>query len=296
MTAIDSYSKYYKDCQQVYDGNGDISVDHSTVLTSVNRSDILSLDASIIDRIHNDFDNRLKDADKTTIVKNKYTKDKNNIVLVAIDYCSDLDGLGVLMDSVMPHLEQMFQSYLIVDRAFGLRSVPIKEMNSGTWLWHYDNYPDEVWKIIIYLTDVDEGSAPFEYLWNEEQAKGYRMSPTIPPKYKGSRIPQDVLSSALESGFKPVKTVGERGLAIFFQPNIVHRATCAHKQIRDVLTLQVRPCHIKPQRYISVKHTGCFLHDSYNTDPMNLEPALSNNKSKIQKWKRYQDIANDSEL
>ena len=280
MNPIKQYRTYYEKCKSLSLNEDDLNVYPIKEMPANDSSEYMDA----LNRLYDGFKARIEDSMFTTIVKNKYAEKGNNIALVTVDYCADLEGLNELATFFMPQLKSIFGCNVIVDRAYGLRTVSASGKDTGPLLWHFDNYPREIWKIIIYLTDVDKDNAPFVYLYNDDEQSGYQVEPSIPPCYSSSRIPLDIIQKAKEMGFEEKVFVGKYGSAIIFNTNNAHRATHAIGGLRDVMTLQVRPCDFEPDKYVSTAWTGGVVHHSYNPDPFDLNPALADtNVRKVKK-------------
>jgi hypothetical protein len=138
-------------------------------------------------------------------------------------------------------------------------------------MWHYDEHPREVAKLLIYLTDVEEGTAPFEYLVASD---GRAVIGRANPLKGGSRISNDRIDAMVERGCTVRTLTGPQGTMAVFDDNIVHRATLAARRHRDVLTLQVRPARAPRRPFVDARWTGSFPHRAYNVDPNVLTPTL----------------------
>jgi hypothetical protein len=184
-----------------------------------------------------------------------------------------IDGLEELCAPIMQQLERkVYGSYAIVDKVYIYRSVISRHIPRDSWLWHYDNHPHELLKLMIYLNDVSDESAPFEYLRCAKSLKPVPGSP-LAPLYGHSRISEQILRRYLSNGFESHKVTGPRGTMILFDNNMVHRANLASHKYRDVLIFQVRPSTFSAQSYIDPRWTGSFQHASFNPDPNELTPS-----------------------
>jgi hypothetical protein len=126
-------------------------------------------------------------------------------------------------------------------------------------------------KVMIYLTDVDETSAPLEYIRARDTARPLYGAP-LAPTHGSSRIPADQVE--LADGFEKHAVVGPRGTVIIFDDNIVHRGTLAQTAHRDVVVLQVRPASVRAEPRISPSWTGSFNDRDINVNPTDLTPHI----------------------
>lgn len=217
-------------------------------------------DQDAIDRFYNtlffDFGRKLDVSEVAAQVKQRLDKvpvHKNGLLA---DYSGifNFEGLGKLADEIIPVLEKnLYGCNLFVDKIYCYRNHHTGT-RSSSWLWHYDNNPDEVVKIIVYLTDVDDKSGPFEYALKANGAPDFRHTTRSgynhwkkPPN--NSRIPEGEIG-------KTIRVSGEAGTLVVFNNNIVHRANVPSPgKTRDIITLRVRPT-IKPvDNYVDSRWT-----------------------------------------
>lgn len=185
-----------------------------------------------------------------------------------------LDGLRELCEPLVRELEeQLYGSFVLVDKVYVYRSVASSEVPRASWLWHFDNHPREMLKVMIYLTDVHARSAPFEYVRDRAGAP----VPGVPltPMFGRSRVPSATIDAIVAAGGSREAVTGPRGTVIVFDDNVVHRATVAEEDHRDVLVLQVRPSLFEPVPRIDPRWTGSFRHWAIQANPWELAPRLN---------------------
>ena len=175
-------------------------------------------------------------------------------------------GVETLCAELLPAIErQVFGCYVIVDKVYIYRNLVSRQPPQASWLWHYDNHPTEVLKLMIYLTDVTERTAPLEYLRHRESHKALNFVPR--PMLGDSRISPSRVQRYLDNGYEAHKATGPRGTTILFDDNVVHRANIAENAHRDVLVYQLRPTTFRPRARIDRCWTGSFEHVDVNPDP-----------------------------
>ncbi len=195
------------------------------------------------------------------------------IISVQLKNPFEVAGLEELCCPIMQELEQkIYGSYVIVDKVYVYRNTVSRQIPTESWLWHYDNHPHEVLKVLIYLTDVTETSAPFEYLRCTKSLKPVHCSP-LTPLYGHSRVAQSAVARYFASGFESHKVTGPKGTMILFDNNVTHRANLASEHCRDVVIFQVRPATFSAQRYIDSRWTGSFQHTCFNANPRDFKPS-----------------------
>jgi len=108
----------------------------------------------------------------------------------------------------------------------------LKKDGYASETWHWDNNPDFVFKIMIYLNDITEKQGPFEYKYPIEYKEHDNSD-------RNSRI------NISEVG---KKVVGKKGTTIIFPTNIVHKGNYVRKGYRDVIIASmILPIGYRPQ-------------------------------------------------
>jgi len=243
----------------------------------------------MIERIHNDVKSqfgRSKNCYFFPRLKLEFIPDKTadipavtnqEVIVVQLKNSLDIDGLEDLCFPIIQELERkVYRSYAIVEKVFVYRTPLCRQVPRASWLWHYDNHPHEILKILVYLTDVDERSGPFEYLRSTQSFQPVPGSP-LAPLYGNSRVPDRTIRRCLQNGFEGHKVVGPTGTMILFDNNIIHRGNLAKDTQRDVLVLQVRPAAFKARPCIDRRWTGSFPHEDFSADPGEITPRIRSN-------------------
>lgn len=183
-----------------------------------------------------------------------------------------IDGLEELCAPLVTQLERrVYGSYAMVDKVYAYRSPISRQSPQSSWLWHYDNHPHEVLKLMIYLNDVSEQSAPFQYLRSVKSLDPVLGS--LSPLYGESRVSNSFVTGHLMNGFEIHKVIGPAGTLILFDNNIIHKGTIASETYRDVLTLQFRPVPHKHRPHVDPRWTGTFEHSPFNRNPSDVRPT-----------------------
>ena len=170
------------------------------------------------------------------------------------------EDLKIISNYIVPHLENtMYGCHLYVDKIYIYRTTKCERDSS--YIWHYDNNPNEIVKNIIYLNDVDEDNSPFEYL-SKPNGKGYMFNSYRqgPEKWNkapnGSRVTEEVKELKV-SGHTSQKVTGPKGTTFAFNNNTCHRANPVIKGYRDVVNIRVKPT-INKINYIDGNYTSSF--------------------------------------
>lgn len=170
--------------------------------------------------------------------------------------CHDIEGLETLCQKVMPEVEkQIYGSYVEVASSFAEMKFVTKNIIAKGGLFHSDRHYEDTIRMIVYMCDVDEDNAPFEYIRHKETKKTVRIKTADHPKYtKNGRISEESLNNYLKNGYERVKVTGKKGTTILFDSKIIHKANTPKNTTRIVLVLPIRPAIFKPARYVDPKH------------------------------------------
>jgi glycosyltransferase involved in cell wall biosynthesis len=186
-----------------------------------------------------------------------------------------IDGLRELCDPLLVELERsVYGSYTIADKVYVYRTMVSGAGPQKSWLWHFDNHPREMLKVMIYLSDVGDGNAPFEFIRRRSTGAPLYGSP-IAPTFGTNRLSEAEIARRLESGWERCRMTGPRGTTILFDDNVVHRGTIARTGHRDVVVFQVRPVPFPVANHIDARWTGTFGHRQFHLDPDDLQPQPS---------------------
>ena len=203
-------------------------------------------------------------------------RDKDVISLQLRDAVA-VDGVRELSAALLPEIERaLFGSFVVVDKVYVYRNLVTRQAEQVSWLWHYDNHPTEVIKVMIYLTDVGERNAPFEYVRHGQTGEPYMFNPL--PLLGHSRIAASRVERHLHDGYEAFKATGPRGTLLIFDDNVLHRATFAREGYRDVLVYQIRPATFRPEPRLDPRWTGSFEHDDFNLDPNDYQVRVKRTK------------------
>ena len=136
-------------------------------------------------------------------------------------------------------LRAYFKSWYRLYSVACYRSVPSSDPQ-GAWLWHIDNYPPAVKKIMLYLTDCEPKLGTTSFV-SPAQTKALRGSGYF-GIYPYERS-EDLSSFAARAKIDPnIQTCTiEAGSALFFDNNTLHRANIPEVGFRDVITFTVLP-------------------------------------------------------
>lgn len=188
----------------------------------------------------------------------------------------NLSSIERIAQETVPYLEQHIYgcpAYIFGCYVYQTHTAIQSRQSIGSLMWHYDNHPKEVIKIMVYLNDVDEDTAPFEIIRNKETKQALKME-THRISHKSwkktaSRCSEPFIRDQVENGYEKYKILGSPGTVCIFDNNIVHRANPAKKRPRNVVVFMAKPIGVsrKPDNYISKEHTGTNWHEDTFPDP-----------------------------
>lgn len=181
---------------------------------------------------------------------------KNTIV-------NNLHMINNLYNKLLPSIEKnIYNSNVkVVDINAYKNCINTLKKGHSSWLWHFDNHPDEMIKMMIYLTDVDEESSPLEIIVDENdnpiKLQSNRRIPEdfnsytpqyFTHQYNGNRMGEKDILELKEIGYKSKTIYGKKGTIILFSENIIHRATYPKTKERNVINTVLAPT-LKNQMY-----------------------------------------------
>jgi glycosyltransferase involved in cell wall biosynthesis len=266
------YSTHYAQARRAYHGSAPAD-GRSTceigvrILSDTDRAAISSDYGALVDRVaHSAATAMTQSADR------RFFPDAIDPITIELGDPFGLDGLNELCDPLLSSLEQsVYGCHTIADKVYVYRTLASRARPQKSWLWHFDNHPREVLKVMIYLTDVTDDTAPFEYIRDCVTGRPLMGSP-LAPTFGTSRLPAGRIDRQLRGGFERVRVTGPRGTIILFDDNIIHRGTIAASGHRDVIVFQVRPALFKASPHIDKRWTGTFGYRQFPLDPNELSP------------------------
>ena len=107
--------------------------------------------------------------------------------------------------------------------------------------WHWDTLPNGLTKAIIYLTDVDDTHGCMVVMLHNGTRAAFKMAGTKAWGKLASpaSVPKEWLLDLMDRGYRPTCADGAAGTAVFFDTNIVHRASRpAAGNVRDSINLE----------------------------------------------------------
>jgi hypothetical protein len=186
------------------------------------------LDASIASAMKAKVD-RLFDSDAETF-------QVSSGLIRLIDGAEQLPEVTRLLNGRVEQIvEGYFRSHFKLYNMSFYRIIPDKCTPTSSFLWHFDNSPDEEIKLMIYLDDVreDTGAFRFKSLDTSEQARARGFWHR--DDYECARdIIEDPSSTVVAEG-------GPGTIVLFRQGRVVHKATAPTREHRDAVNMVIIP-------------------------------------------------------
>tara|TARA_Y100000114_G_scaffold157162_1_gene187597 strand:+ start:5200 stop:6018 length:819 start_codon:yes stop_codon:yes gene_type:complete len=253
---MQTYKEHYLKCKKNYTSHNEVFFQKNEKL--YNDLYDLRLDSQLITQT----DSYKKNLDlASNEIKSRIDSKSGTIekqMAIYLDKWKDIPSVCSLVDIIMPQLEaKVFKSYVNLEFLYIYRNKPAQKEESS-WLWHYDDCPDEFLKLVIYLNDVTETNGCFQYLSTEDEfypkAKTNRVCPNhtgYPQVFPKSRIPEREIQKQISKGCHLKSLTGPKGTYALMTPNIYHRATVPknNDNPRDCMFFFIRPSLSKRPSY-----------------------------------------------
>lgn len=177
-----------------------------------------------------------------------------------------IDGyeqLPELLGYVAGYLEQTllayYRSHFKIFAVTVYRIVPDDNAPQSSFLWHFDNAPDQELKLMIYLDDVVEETGAFRFKSREDSERARKLGFWHRDQYDlGRPVFDDEESTCIVEG--------PPGTGVIFQPGrVVHKATAPRRDHRDVAVLVINPSliywreHLARNRHLLSTNAGLCL-------------------------------------
>lgn len=140
--------------------------------------------------------------------------------------------VALICPDIAATIEEYFGSYFKIFSAEMYRIVPSQKTPDASGLWHTDNYPPGMVKIMAYLTACDEKTGALKvHPWPRTRQllrRGFFNRSNIAP-----------YEDLLENDWIPIE--GPPGTILLWDSNICHRATPPAAGIRDAIAFKFIP-------------------------------------------------------
>jgi hypothetical protein len=145
--------------------------------------------------------------------------------------------LGCLAPPVTETLERFYRSHFKIYFIDVHRLIPMDGPPVSSWLWHSDNNPAPVLKVMVYLTDTTEQTGAF-------RAVPWPLSRSILRRGFRDRNHAEPFLAELNDRANQVIMEGKPGTVMIFTNNLLHKATPPRERFRDTVVFEVCPSPI----------------------------------------------------
>ena len=170
--------------------------------------------------------------------KNHSSKTGDPSFVQIIEPTMRMEGMTDFIDKeVEDILHTFFKSYFKIYRASLYRTLPKSdsyENLKNAWRWHRDSYPSEIVKVMFYLTDTDRHTGAL-------RVHSYDSSRDLLAEGFLDRYQDGQYIEKLDDPKRFNWLEGKAGTILFFDDNLVHRATPPETGYRDVIVFEVMP-------------------------------------------------------
>jgi hypothetical protein len=177
-----------------------------------------------------------------------------------------IDGyeqLPDVVDHLAGHIEEVlhayYRSHFKIYAVTVYRHVPDEAAPHSSFLWHFDNAPDQQLKLMVYLDDVVEETGAFRFKSREQSERARKLGFWHRDQYElGRPVFDDPESTRVLEG--------PPGTSVIFQPGrVVHRGVAPRRDHRDVAVLVINPSliywreHLARNRHLLSTNAGLCM-------------------------------------
>lgn len=230
---MNTYNEHYQQCKRIFESKNE-------------KANILNLDF-----IENIFD--VKDPVFDDVVDEVgQALDRQDLVVYRefskhIKEPRNMPSLRTLAKQITEQIEeQIFGCYFNIEFIHCYENLYKETQESSSWLWHFDNCPDECVKVAFHINSSNKKNGCMKILVDKDDNPLRMKTDRISPKDKSrrsSRIAYSHIKSLKQIGYTEKEIIGNRGSNFVFSPNILHKATIPtyNTDNRKILMFYVRP-------------------------------------------------------
>jgi len=140
--------------------------------------------------------------------------------------------------SVADTIEHFYGSHFKLYSVSFYRTIPNQSVPESSFLWHFDNVPDQEIKLMVYFDDVYEDTGAFRF-------KNRALSEDLRKQGFWHRKNYPKVAPRLDDPSTTVCVEGAPGTTILFQNGrVAHKATAPRRLHRDIATFVIIPLTI----------------------------------------------------
>lgn len=229
-----TYKEHYEHCQANWQTE---NTNQNNLYNILYKENIFNFDKERFNIMCKEVSHLLKK--ENMVVENSFSK--------VIKEPKDIPGIKFFLYEICQQIEEkLFNSYFNIEYIHCYQNLYTEYKESSSWLWHFDNCPDEFIKIAFHLNETTEKNGCMKILLDKKgvplKMQSDRLKPNDRSK-KSSRLTYKHIESLKSIGYTEKPIVGGMGSNFVFSPNIVHKATIPayNSDYRKILMLYVRP-------------------------------------------------------
>ncbi len=138
----------------------------------------------------------------------------------------------------------------------------------SSWLWHIDNVPPYLLKVLLYLTDSDAETGVTEFLSGAD-TRLFKAAGYFGVTRDERRTDLAELARERNIPYRPIPLSMKRGDAIIFNTNCLHRGGAVRRDFRDVMSFAILPSrlswrhHFEEKGVAQIQIAGGFPRDPF---------------------------------
>lgn len=118
----------------------------------------------------------------------------------------------------------------------------------ASWLWHIDNVPPFLLKVLLYLTDSDSRTGATEFLSGSDTRR-FKAAGYFGITKEERRMDVAMLARSRGMPYRPISFALSAGDAVVFSTNTLHRGGLVSEGFRDVMSFMIFPSPIPWQAH-----------------------------------------------
>lgn len=166
-------------------------------------------------------------------------------------------------------IENFFGSHFKIYNISFYRTIPDNQAPISSFLWHFDNVPDQEIKLMVYFDHVHEDTGAFRF-------KNRALSEDLRKQGFWHRKNYNKVAPRLDDPSTTVCVEGAPGTTILFQNGrVAHKATAPQRLHRDVATFAIIPStipwreHFARNRHLLSTNAG-ICNNPWTDEPENI--------------------------
>ena len=185
------------------------------------------------------------------------------------DHQQFTEHIEIISELIIPELEkQLYGCHLQLSRFYIYQNkfTPNEADELNTNIWHWDNQPETMINVIIYLEDIGQFNSHLQILEKDGLAITMPTNRTgirnwgqkTHMRYKKCQLNGTHEREFMYYGFKQTSLLGPRGSCCVLSKNIIHRHNLVAGSTSNMLCLQLKPVHEWQNNFVTEKTKTLF--------------------------------------